>query len=343
MTETKTAVVILNWNGKHFMQQFLAQVASSIEICGDGAKLFVADNGSTDGSVEWLRAAVPQAELIAFDTNYGFTGGYNRALRLIKAEYYVLLNSDIEVTDNWLQPLVQYLDRHPETAACAPKLLAFHDRSRFEYAGACGGFIDKYGYPFCRGRILDSLEQDRGQYDTSLDVFWATGAAMTVRAELYHKAGALDEDFFAHMEEIDLCWRLQLMGYTIASVPESAVYHVGGGALPVNSPRKLFFNYRNNLLMLVKNSQKNTVVRISARLALDVVSGLVYLASGKFAFFAAVVRAHLAFFRLLPKFIAKRKSIKNELVINPTAKIYSGSIVYQYFKSRKRLVFSSLK
>ncbi|MDR1129512.1 MAG: glycosyltransferase family 2 protein, partial [Prevotellaceae bacterium] len=251
--KTKTAIVILNWNGKHFLEKFLGKVFDSISDSDmQNTKIIVADNASTDDSVEWVNAACPRAELILLDKNYGFADGYNKALKQVDAEYYVLLNSDIEVTDGWLSPLTEYMDSNPTVAACAPKLRAFNNPEFFEYAGAGGGFIDKYGYIFCRGRILDSIEKDNGQYDNVMHVFWATGAALMVRAALFHRAGGLDGEFFAHMEEIDLCWRLQLMGYKISNVPESVVYHVGGGALPNNSPRKLYLNYRNNLMMMAK-------------------------------------------------------------------------------------------
>jgi GT2 family glycosyltransferase len=343
--KTKIAVVILNWNGKYFLEKFLSNVLHSISSSGiSGTKLVVADNASTDDSVEWVRVNCPQAELILLDKNYGFADGYNKSLEQIDAEYYVLLNSDIEVTENWLSPLVNYLDNNPDVAACAPKLRAFHNPGFFEYAGAAGGFIDKYGYTFCRGRILDSVEEDKGQYDNAMNVFWATGAALMIRSELYHKAGGLDGSFFAHMEEIDLCWRLQLMGYKIANVPKSVVYHVGGGALPANSPRKLYFNYRNNLMMLTKNLSKNRWLIIFIRLLMDGASGMVYLASGNLVYFNAVIKAHWAFFKRIPLCCKKRKIFKH-LIVKKTADtgIYNGCIVYKYFKSGKKIIFSQLK
>jgi GT2 family glycosyltransferase len=341
--KTKTAVVILNWNGKHFLEKFLGKVFESIPASDmSNTKIIVADNASTDDSVEWVHAAFPQTELILLDKNYGFADGYNRALRQIDAEYYVLLNSDIEVAEGWLSPLTGYMDNNPDTAACAPKLRAFDNREFFEYAGAAGGFIDKYGYIFCRGRILDSIEKDAGQYDNVKHVFWATGAALMVRAELFHKAGGLDGEFFAHMEEIDLCWRLQLMGYRIANVPESMVYHVGGGALPNNSPRKLYLNYRNNLLMMAKNLSKNRWTIIFIRLLMDMASGLVYLASGKFSYFNVVVIAHWAFFKRIPLCNKKRKDFKHLIVKKVNTGVYDGSIVYKYFRLRKKITFSQI-
>lgn len=339
--KTKTATVILNWNGKAFMERFLSGVARSIE--SQDARLVVVDNASTDGSAEWLKNVFPAVELISLDRNYGFTGGYNRGLRQIEAEYYVLLNSDVEVAEGWLSPLVEYLDFNPQVAACAPKILSYHSPDMFEYAGAGGGFIDRFGYPFCRGRILDHIEADKGQYNSLASVFWASGAALAVRAELFHRAGGFDEDFFAHMEEIDLCWRLQLMGFRIANVPKSVIYHVGGGTLPNNSPRKLYFNYRNSLLMLFKNLRRRLFCTLFIRLILDGFSAMAYLLSGQFASFCAVVKAHWAFFGKLPQYRKKRRQQKRLSLANPDLKIYGGSIVYRYFKSGKTLKFSDIE
>jgi GT2 family glycosyltransferase len=341
---TKVAVVILNWNGRHFLEKFLGKVLDSISTSGIGeAKLVVADNASTDDSVEWVKANYPEVELILLDKNYGFADGYNKSLEQLDAEYFVLLNSDIEVTENWLPPLVNYMDLNPAVAACAPKLRAFNNPEFFEYAGAAGGFIDKYGYIFCRGRILDSIEKDSGQYDNVMHVFWATGAALMIRSELFRKAGGLDGSFFAHMEEIDLCWRLQLMGYKVSNLPESVVYHVGGGALPNNSPRKLYLNYRNNLMMLAKNLSKNRWLIIFFRLLMDGASALVYLASGQLSYFKAVIMAHWAFFKKIPLCRQKRKAFNNLIVKKADTGIYNGSIVYKYFRSGKRIIFSRLK
>ena len=338
----KTAIVILNWNGKAFLEKFLGNLVASVSEVAD-AEIIVADNASSDGSVEMLKAKFPKVRLMLFNENYGFTGGYNRALAKIEAEYSLLLNSDIEVTDNWLQPLIDFMDAQRDVAACAPKLLAYDKRNMFEYAGAAGGFIDALGYPFCRGRILDMLEADAGQYDTPADVFWASGAALMIRTELFIKAGCFDERFFAHMEEIDLCWRLQRMGYRIANVPLSTVYHVGGGALPNDSPRKLYLNYRNNLMMLANNLPASRVHIIFIRLILDGVSASMYLISGKFAYFTAVIRAHWGFFRRIPSCVRNRK--KNKLLAVQKAKkgIYRGSIIFKFFKSKKSLKFSELR
>ena len=252
----KTAIVILNWNGKHFLEKFLPGLADSISGGTEQTEIIVADNGSTDGSLEFLSETFPSIHTITFDRNYGFTGGYNRALRQIDAQYYILLNSDIEITDGWLEPLVEWMDTHPFCGACAPKLLSYADREMFEYAGAAGGMIDRYGYPFCKGRILKMTEKDYGQYDEPEDVLWASGACLMVRADIYRKTGGLDERFFAHQEEIDLCWRIQLEGYNVTVIPESKVFHVGGGTLQNGSPWKLMLNYRNNLLMLSNNLAK---------------------------------------------------------------------------------------
>ena len=338
--KTKTAVVILNWNGIYFLEKFLEGVLNSLS--GHDAMLIVADNASTDNSVEYIKSNYPDIGLILFDQNYGFTGGYNRALQQVDAEYYILLNSDVEVPANWLAPLVEYMDANPGTAACAPKLLAYHDKTLFEYAGAAGGFIDKYGYPFCRGRILQNIEKDNGQYNTNIDVFWATGAALMIRADLYHKAGGLDDSFFAHMEEIDLCWRLHLMGYKVANVPQSYVYHVGGGALPKESPRKLYLNYRNNLMMLAKNLQKGAFFTILMRLFLDGISALIYLFTGKFSSFIAVIKAHWTFFIRIPQCRKSKKQFKPLIKQKASIGMYKGSIVYRFFKSGKKLKFSDL-
>ncbi|MBR1926970.1 MAG: glycosyltransferase family 2 protein [Bacteroidales bacterium] len=313
----RTAVVILNWNTKEFLERFLPSLSASMP---EGAEVIVADNGSTDGSVEVMREKFQEIKLICFDKNYGFTGGYNLAFKALRQmpeasdmEYFVLINSDIEVAPGWLEPLISWMDTHPDCAACAPKLHSWQDRDSFEYAGAAGGLLDKFGYPFCRGRVLKRLEKDNGQYDSPANVFWATGACLMVRSDDYEKMGGLDERFFAHMEEIDLCWRLQLEGRVITVVPDSVVYHVGGGTLPNDSPWKLKLNYRNNLLMLGNNLAKTYALEIAGRSApgkaaakavskarrtiflrkcLDGCSAMVYLLTGKAALFKAVTEAH---------------------------------------------------
>ena len=312
-TDVKTAVVILNWNTKGYLREFLPGLLASTE--GMDAEIIVADSASTDGSLEMLSQEFPEVRQIPLDRNYGFTGGYNRALAKVDAEYYVLINSDIEVPKDWLAPLVAWMDAHPRCGACGPKLRSWHDRDAFEYAGAAGGLLDRYGYPFCRGRVMTMVEKDEGQYDTPADVFWISGACLMVRSRLWKLLGGLDDRFFAHMEEIDLCWRLQLAGYRVTVVPESVVYHIGGGTLPNDSPVKLRFNYRNNLLMLENNLAKTFRAqgysvegalgkarrRILVRMLLDGVSALNYLTTKKWSSYKAVVKAHAEYWKLRRK------------------------------------------
>ncbi len=332
-----TAVVILNWNGLGMLQTYLPTLIERTQC--PGAFIVVADNGSTDGSVAWLEEQHPEIRTLRFDQNYGFTGGYNRALREIDADYYVLLNSDIEVGEQWLEPLVGFMEEHPDVGICQPKVLSMAERDRFEYAGAAGGFIDKFGYPFCRGRILSNLEKDTGQYDEPVECFWATGACMMVRSALYHHLGGLDELFFAHMEEIDFCWRAKMLGYQVWCVPASTVWHVGGGTLPNNSPRKLYFNYRNNLLMLYKNLPESVRARrIFVRMLLDGMSASVYLVTGKWSFFRAVWKAHRDYRRLRREedpspFDEERNNIG----------IYYRSIIFRFFQSGRKLRWSDIE
>ena len=309
----KTAIVILNWNTKGYLERFIPALIASTE--GMDAEVIVADNASTDGSLEMLFQEYPAIRQIRLDRNYGFTGGYNRALAQVEADYFILINSDIEVPKGWLQPLVAWMDAHPKCGACGPKLLSWHDRTAFEYAGAAGGLIDRYGYPFCRGRALQVVEKDNGQYDAPADVFWVSGACLMVRSRLWKKLGGLDDRFFAHMEEIDLCWRLQLAGYKVTLVPQSSVYHIGGGTLPNESPFKLRLNYRNNLLLLENNLAKTFRAqgysvegalgkarrRILVRMLLDGCSALCYLVTKKWASYKAVVKAHAEYFKLRRK------------------------------------------
>ena len=321
----KTAVVILNWNTKGFLERFLPGVLASAHCSPEGEPLadcevVVADSASQDGSMEMLAGRFPGVRRIGLKENYGFTGGYNRALALLEGyDYFLLLNSDIEVAPGWLEPLTEYMDTHPECGACGPKLHAWQDRDRFEYAGAAGGFVDAFGYPFCRGRILKRVEQDRGQYDGAVkEVLWVTGACLLVRSRVWKELGGLDGRFFAHMEEIDLCWRMQLAGYKVCVVPDSVVWHVGGGTLPNDSPWKLELNYRNNLLMLDNNVARTCALRmpegdplrtarracraasrtIVLRMLLDGLAAAAYLLTGRFSCFRAVVRAHGAFRKL---------------------------------------------
>jgi GT2 family glycosyltransferase len=297
----KTAVVILNWNTKDFLEKFLPPLIESTE--GLDAEVIVADSASTDASMEMMSEKFPKIRQIRLEKNYGFTGGYNRSLALVDAEYYVLINSDIEVPKNWLSPLVEWMDTHPECGACGPKLHSWYDRDMFEYAGAAGGYLDRYGYPFCRGRVMSKIEKDTGQYDTPANVLWVSGACLMVRSSLWNSLGGLDDRFFAHMEEIDLCWRIQLSGFKVTVVPSSVVYHIGGGTLPKKSPYKLFLNYRNNLLMLENNlpktiGRKRARRRILTRMIFDGMSGIVYLITGKWESFKAVVKAHREYRKL---------------------------------------------
>ena len=309
----KTAVVILNWNTEGFLREFLPGLLRSVEKI-DGAEVIVADNASTDGSLKVMKDEFPDVRTIAFEKNFGFTGGYNKAFAQIDSDLFVLINSDIEVTEGWIEPLIRRMEAHPECGACAPKLHSWQEKDKFEYAGAAGGYIDLFGYPFCRGRILKNLETDHGQYDSPADVFWATGACLMVRSSIYRELGGLDDRFFAHMEEIDLCWRMQLSGYKVTVVPESMVYHVGGGTLPATSPFKLYLNFRNNLLMLENNLAKTFGLslmragmnlekasgkavrkarrRICFRKCLDMMSAAVYLLTLKKDCVKSVLKAH---------------------------------------------------
>ncbi len=331
----KIAVVILNWNGSEMLRTFLPSVlrhseSPEVEIC-------VADNGSTDDSVEVLRREFPTVRLILLNENHGFADGYNRALAQVEAEYVVLLNSDVEVTEHWLTPLADYLDAHPEAVACQPKIRSWHEPAQFEYAGAAGGWIDRYGYPYCRGRILDAVEEDRGQYDTVAPIFWATGAALFIRLTDYREAGGLDGRFFAHMEEIDLCWRLRARNRTIVCVPQSVVYHVGGATLKKENPRKTFLNFRNNLVMLYKNlpeAELRKVMRV--RRLLDYVAALVFVLKFQIPNAKAVLAARREYSRMRPFLLADRQVNlkKTSLVFIPERT--KTSILWSYYvKGRK--------
>jgi GT2 family glycosyltransferase len=332
---TNIAVVILNWNGRHYLQQFLPSVCMHSEI--PDTEIIIVDNCSSDGSVNFVKENFPQVRVIEFDRNYGFAMGYYKALELLESTYFVLLNSDVKVTAGWLSPLCRLMDSNSELGACMPKILAFNQTDSFEYAGASGGFIDRLGYPFCRGRILSTLETDKGQYDDFREVFWASGACMFVRSTAYKKAGGLDGEFFAHMEEIDLCWRMQRLGYKVAVVPDSIVFHVGGGTLPNNTPRKLYLNYRNNLFLLFKNLPIFQLIPVVfIRMILDGLSAMVYLVNGSGHLFIAVIRAHLAFQRRIPLLIKMRRQLKGPIRTGKIGSIYPGSIVFDYFIRRKQ-------
>ena len=331
----KTAVIILNWNGRKMMEQYLPSVCK--HTTGEEVKIVVADNGSTDDSIEFLQKNYPQIDLILLDQNYGFAEGYNRAIAQVDAEYVVLLNSDVEVTENWLTILTDYMDSHRDIAACQPKVLAYYNKEQFEHAGAAGGFIDRYRFPYCRGRIFAIVEADHGQYDTPTQIFWATGAALMIRRDAYLKAGGLDAQFFAHMEEIDLCWRLNSRGEKIVCLPQSIIYHLGGGTLNVNNPRKTYLNFRNNLLMIYKNEadeQLNKVLRM--RKFLDNLAAVVFLLKGDVANFKAVRKARKDFKKMKDDFIDKRKE-NLKLTTQTTFPFnYKGSIVWGYYALGKK-------
>lgn len=333
----KVAVVILNYNGKKFLEQFLPNVIANCDP--NLAEIVVADNASTDESVAFMRKRFPEIRLIENGSNGGFATGYNLALRQIEAQYYVLLNSDIEVAPHWIEPVIEMMDNDPQIAACQPKILSYYHKEHFEYAGASGGFIDKYGYPFCRGRVFQNLEKDEHQYDTPMEVFWATGACMFVRADLYHQLGGLDDSFFAHMEEIDLCWRLKNAGFKVYCCPQSWVFHIGGGTLPKNSPRKTYLNFRNNLSLLVKNLPKHRVHRIILyRIFLDWVAAFKFLIEGCPKDFRMVFKAHWDFYKRLKELREKRRCSEHKLV----SCIYRKNIVFESIVRGKKK-FSELK
>jgi len=328
--EIKVAIVILNWNGIKFLEQFLPSVVKYSEKSGN--KIVIADNDSKDDSVNFILKNYPQIEIIKLKKNYGFAKGYALTLPQIKAEYYVLLNSDVEVTQGWIEPIIHLMDNDGKIGAAMPKIMAFHRKEYFEYAGAAGGFIDKYGYPFCQGRILNNIEKDFGQYNQLTEIFWASGACMFLRASAYIKTGGFDGDFFAHMEEIDLCWRLKRLEYKVFYCPDSLIYHVGGGTLPNNNPRKLYYNYRNCLFLLFKNVNAGDFLKILLpRMLLDGLSATIYLLQGKFSFFMAVVRAHLRFYCSLKMLINKRRIFNKIIAKKSVSQIYNGSIVLNFF------------
>lgn len=352
----KSAVVILNWNTKEYLRRFLPALLRSVE--GHDAEVIVADSASGDGSMKMMKEEFPSVRRIELDGNYGFTGGYNRALAQVEAEYYILLNSDIEVSDNWLAPLEDWMDRHPQNAACAPKLHSWYERDTFEYAGAAGGLLDAYGYPFCRGRVMKKVEKDEGQYDSPADVFWASGACLMVRSSVWKELGGLDERFFAHMEEIDFCWRAQLAGWKISVVPEALVYHIGGGTLPSDSEWKLRLNFRNNLLMLENNLSKSYVLcglepaaayrkakrLITKRMALDLCSAAVFFLTGRADFCRAVVSAHAEYRKMRGGAGLKEVREYTEALADKRIKIdgwYRGWIVWKALTKGKR-VFENL-
>ncbi|OJV38638.1 MAG: glycosyl transferase family 2 [Bacteroidales bacterium 36-12] len=326
----KVAIVILNWNGAHHLKEFLPTLlkyTSSPDVA-----IYIADNGSRDNSLLLIGKDFQEVKVLLFPKNYGFAEGYNRALAQIEADYYVILNSDVEVTENWLQPMLEYLEQNADVVACQPKILSYHQRNQFEHAGAAGGFIDYLGYPFCRGRVLAVTEEDNGQYDDVCDIFWATGACLMIRAKEFNDEGGFDDDFFAHMEEIDLCWRLKSRGYRIVCVPQSKVYHVGGGTLNIEHPQKTYLNFRNNLFLLYKNLSKSQLAPIMVlRFFMDYLAAFQLLITGKPKNAFAVFTARRDFKKMLPKFKYKRLENTQKKIIRHIPEILKKSIVVNYY------------
>ncbi len=335
MAKSKIAIVILNWNGEKLFETFLPSIIEhSTKI---KAEIIVADNASTDYSVKLLREKFPEVKIIELEKNFGFAEGYNRALKQVQADYFVLINSDVKVTENWIEPCIEKFEADENLAAIQPKILSYNEPDKFEYAGAAGGFIDKFGYPFCRGRVLNRVEEDLGQYNQSGPIFWASGACMFIRANAFNSAGGFDGDFWAHMEEIDLCWRLKSQGHKILYEPRSVVYHLGGGTLSYGSPRKIYLNFRNNLWMLYKNLPRHQFKRIFLiRMVLDGVAVVKFIAGFNFREFWAVVKAHASFYRNLGVLIKKRKEVQQQIRVKDHPEIFSKSIMWKFFIQKKR-------
>ena len=332
---TSIAVVILNYNGQKLLRQFLPSVVKY----SSEAKIFVADNGSSDRSLQMLNSEYPEVHSLALGHNYGFCGGYNVALRQIDASYYVLLNSDVEVTEGWLSPLKSILDHRPEVSAVQPKILSYIHRNLFEYAGAGGGFLDSMGYPFCRGRVFDHVEEDVGQYNDERPVFWTSGACMMIRSEKFHEHNGFDEDLFAHMEEIDLCWKLNRSGNVVYYSGKSQVYHLGAGTLGYNHPRKTYLNFRNGLCLLFKHlGTLELVLKLPVRLMLDWLAAVVFLLKREPKNFQSIFRAHLDFFRQIPRLIGKRRRIRRNYPVYPKGNIHSGLIIFDYYLRKRKIV-----
>ena len=330
----RTAIVILNWNGEKFLRQFLPTLMANTD--SELARICIIDNGSTDDSLSFVSCNFPQIQIVRLDQNYGFAGGYNRGLKDIEAEYFMLLNSDVEVGKDWISPLVEIMDNDASIGVCGPKLLDYNNRDKFEYAGAAGGYIDKYGYPFCRGRLFESLETDVGQHDTLSDCLWISGAALMIRSKLFFEVGGFDDDFFAHQEEIDLCWRVQNYGYRVVCEPKSTIYHVGGGALPKSNPFKTFLNFRNNLYLIAKNlPDKEIGWVLFVRFFLDVIAAVRMIFQGNFKECKAVFRAYSAFLKNKRRMKQKRMSISRK-PSSEIAGMYCGSIVFKHFLGKKQ-------
>jgi len=331
------AVVILNYNGENFLKKFLPNVIEHSK----NATIYVADNCSTDNSVNYLKEYFPDVKLIINTENGGFAKGYNDALKHVKADYYVLLNSDIEVTPNWIEPCIELLEKDKSIAALQPKVLAYHNKTHFEHAGAAGGYLDNDFYPFCQGRIFNEVELDNGQYNKSHEVFWATGASLFIRAELYHSIGGLDDDFFAHMEEIDLCWRLKQQNHKIYYCADSTIYHVGGGTLNYNNPKKTYLNFRNSLFMIAKNYDGNLFIKVFKRLLIDGLAGIMFIFKFQFKHCWAIIKAHFSFYKNLKSLLQKRKTIKKNGTTFNSVGLFKESIIFRkYFKGIKK--FSDL-
>ena len=336
----KLSIVILNWNGSHHLRRFLPSVVKFSSY--DWAEIVVADNHSDDDSCSVVKDEFPSVQFLQLDQNYGFAEGYNRALKNNHAEYLLLLNSDVEVTENWLQPLIKMMDADSLIGACQPKILQLGQSGKFEYAGASGGFIDCYGFPFCRGRIINVEEMDLGQYDHPISVFWASGAAVLVRGKYWHESGGFDADFWAHMEEIDLCWRMKNRGYKIVVCPESKVFHLGGGSLAYGSPQKVFLNFRNNLFLLYKNlPQRMFFKTLFIRMLLDGVAAVQFLLTGQAKAFVKVLKAHIEFYKSLKSLSVKRNELLAKVTMINHPEVYAHSLIFNFFIRRKR-TFTSL-
>lgn len=326
----KIAIVILNWNGRDLLEKFLPSV---VAFSQDDAEIYVADNNSSDDSIDFLGKNYPEVKIVKNEINGGFAKGYNDALKKIDADVYALVNSDIEVTENWLIPIIKAFEEDPNTAVIQPKLLDYKNKSKFEYSGAAGGYVDFMGYPFCRGRVFMNLETDHGQYNYTTDIFWACGACFFIKSEIYHKQNGFDEQYFAHQEEIDLCWRIQNEGYQIKSVGASTVYHVGGATLRESNPQKTYLNFRNSLFTISKNVPKRFVfIVIFLRLLLDGVAGIKFAFELRPVHTWAIIKAHLSFYRHLPKMLSKRRALS----FKQTNYFYCFSIVWQHFILRKQ-------
>ncbi|MCC7401876.1 MAG: glycosyltransferase family 2 protein [Chitinophagaceae bacterium] len=337
--QPKVIIVILNWNGKSYLEKFLPSVLASSYM---NFEVIVADNASTDDSVSFLQQKFPSVRIIQLDKNYGFAGGYNKALSGLESDYYMILNSDVEVQIRWLEPMVELLENNISIAACQPKILSFDHREKFEYAGAAGGWIDKYGYPFAKGRIFDVCEEDHGQYDQSEPVFWASGAALFIRAKVFHEMKGFDEYFFAHQEEIDLCWRIQLAGYKIYSCPSSVVHHVGGGTLPRSNSRKTYLNFRNNRIMLSKNLPfPEKIPVLFVRGVLDSISALKGLFSGDGGYFVAIIRAHMAFYKWY--LFYRKKSVFPSTKHTKLSGYLNKNIAWLHFVKKKKYFSEIIK